>query len=267
MRFTLALAQTQHPTDGDVPALVRARARQARALGADVVAFPESMQTPFELPAEEFVAASEPLGGPYSRAVDAVAAETGAWLVYSANERGPEGADGRAPRPFNTAVVTDAAGRRVAAYRKVHLFDVGELRESDKMSAGDRLLEPVDTPFCRLGLGICYDLRFPELARAAALAGCELLVYPAAWVAGPGKVDQWHTLLRARAIANGMYVAGVSRCDAGYVGRSLVVGPTGEVLAEAGGEEEVLTCLVDTDLVAAARAAVPSLAHRRPELY
>lgn len=262
MEFTLALAQCAHPEDGDVVGLVDTWARRAKQDGAQLLVFPESLMTPFEQSPEQFAAAAQPLDGPFTQAVDAIAREQGLWMVYTANEQNSAGG-----APFNTAVVVDDAGRRRAFYRKVHLFDVGEYRESSKMSAGDRLFEPLQTPFCRLGLGICYDLRFPELARRQALAGCELLIYPAAWVAGPGKVNQWQTLLKARAIENGIFVAGLSRTGGTYIGESLVAGPDGEVIATAGEGEKLLCCRIDTDAVAATQAAVPSLRHRRPELY
>ena len=262
MAFTLALAQCAHPQDRDAVALVRRWAQRAKEQDADLLVFPESLMTPFELTTREFIESAEPLGGPFTQAVDAIAREHGLWLAYTVNERNPAGGN-----PFNTLVVTDGAGARRAAYRKVHLFDVGKYRESKKMSAGDALPAPLRAPMCTLGLGICYDLRFPELARAQALAGCELLLYPAAWVDGPNKVDQWQTLVKARAIENGMYVAGVSRTGDIYAGHSLVAAPDGSVVAQAGAAEELLVCDIDPARVAATRAAVPSLSHHRPALY
>ena len=107
-----------------------------------------------------------------------------------------------------------------------------------------------------------------------ALAGCDLIVYPAAWVDGPRKVDQWRTLLAARAIENELYVAGLSRCDRDfgsahrdYAGHSCVFGPLGEEIASAGLDEELLVAAIDTDAIDRARAAMPVLDHRRPELY
>ena len=262
MAFRLALAQCAHRADGDAIALVEDWAGRAADAGADLLAFPESLMTPFELTREQFIAAAEPLDGPFGREVAAIARERGLWMLYCANELNPSGG-----APFNSAVLVDDAGERRAVYRKVHLFDVGDYRESEKMSAGDRIFEPVQTPFCRLGLGICYDLRFPELARKQALAGAQLLLYPAAWVAGPRKVEQWQTLLKARAIENGVYVAGLCRVGDIYSGHSLVAGPTGEVIATAGSEEQLICCEIDPDAVAATQAAVPVLAHRREELY
>ena len=145
------------------------------------------------------------------------------------------------------------------------------------MAAGDALFAPVQAPFATLGLGICYDLRFPEVARAAACTGCNLMVYPSAWVAGPGKRRQWETLLKARAIENDMFVVGVCRADEGYIGSSMVVAPDGTVVAQAEGvlddnpkagcEEQLLVCKINMNACERAKAAIPVLEHRRPELY
>ena len=262
MAFTLALAQCSHPTDGDVVGMADRWTREARRRDADLVVFPESLMTPFELDEAGFKDAAEPLDGPFGRAMGEIAREQGLWMIFTMNERNPAGG-----APFNTAVVLDDAGRRRGVYRKVHLFDVGDYRESAKMSAGASIFEPLRTPFCTLGLGICYDLRFPELARVQALSGCELLVYPSAWVKGEDKLGQWRTLIRARAIEDGMFVAGLSRTGGVYLGHSFVAGPTGRALAEADEREQLLCCRIDPDEVAETRSSVPSLRHRRPELY
>jgi predicted amidohydrolase len=114
-------------------------------------------------------------------------------------------------------------------------------------------------------MGICYDLRFPEVARTLALAGSGLLLFPAAWHDGPNKPLHWKTLLRARAIENECFVAGI--CDAGtrYVGTSHVFDPLGNELV--GGSDDLFTCDIDLDAVRSARYAMPVFSHRRPELY
>jgi predicted amidohydrolase len=114
-----------------------------------------------------------------------------------------------------------------------------------------------------IGLMTCYDLRFPELARRLVDAGAEVIVVPAAWVAGPRKVDHWTTLLRARAIENTAYVVGVGQPTARYSGHSMVVGPLGDVLAEGGADPETLTVEIDPAAVVEARRTNPSLLNRR----
>ena len=269
MGFRLGLAQCCHPADGDVPKLVDAWAARAKGAGVDLLVFPESLMVPFDSTADEFAAQAQPIDGPFCTDVDAIAAKHGLWMIYTANELNERG------RPFNTAIVVDDAGSKRAVYRKVHLFDTALIRESDKISAGSALMPPVETPFGTIGVAICYDLRFPEQARAAALAGADVMIYPAAWVDGPRKVDQWRTLLRARAIENEFFVAGLSRCDRtfgnvtprDYAGNSCVFGPRGEELVSAGVDEELLVADLDFADVAKARAAMPVLAHRRPALY
>ena len=263
MTFKLALAQCGRPTDDVVTAQVRAYAEQAAGVGAQLLVFPECLMCPSTQGPEGLRQVAEPLDGPFVGTVARIAAEHGLWIVFTMYEERPSA------QPYNTAVVVDDTGCVRASYRKCHLYDAHEVRESDRMSAGDALLEPVVTPFCTLGLGICYDLRFPEAARAAALAGCELLLFPAAWYDGPHKAAHWQTLLAARAIENECFVAGVCRAGEAYVGRSMVVGPLGEVLAQGpdGSQEALVTAEVDLARMRAARDAMPVLGHRRPELY
>lgn len=263
MVFTLGLAQVAHPADGDVIGQVRRYAQQAAERGVDLLVFPESLMGPWDAQARRYAHEPEPLDGPFCRAIDAIAAESGLWVVYTTEEANP--AD--PVRPYNTAVIAGPDGKQRASYRKTHLYDAIGERESDRMTAGDTPNPVVETPFCRLGVAICYDLRFPEVARRLALAGAELVVYPSAWVAGPHKVEQWRTLVAARAIENECFVAGLSRTGGGRCGNSLVVDPLGVTLVTAGEEERLLTCDIEASEVARAREAMPVLEHRRPDLY
>lgn len=262
MAFRLGLAQTRHPEDGNVVSLVENVASEAASREVDLLVFPESLMSRYEAEREQFVQEAQPVGGPFTQAVDAIAARAGLWIVYTMNEKNPDGG-----LPFNTAILTDSSGTRHGAYRKVHLFDSHSTTESSRMSAGNKLLAPIDTPFCKLGICICYDLRFPEAARFAATRGCELLVYPAAWVAGDNKILQWHTLLAARAIENGMFVAGVSRSDDGYIGSSAVFAPDGTLVAQADAGEQLIVCEIDIDAVREMREKIPVLEHLHPEAY
>lgn len=263
MEFTLGLAQVCHPEDGDVVALVDRMAQRAVERGVDLLVFPESLMASYELPDEEFMAMAQPVDGPFAQALCAVAAKHGLWMVFTMNELAENGG-----KPYNTAVVAAADGTVAGKYRKVHLFNTNFTAESSKMQAGNALFEPVKTPFCTLGLGICYDLRFPEVARFAAVRGADLMLYPAAWVAGEMKAVQWKTLLAARAIENEIFVAGLSRADAPrYLGQSCVFGPLGEVLASSGPYEDLLVARINTDRIAAAREVMPVLDHLRPETY
>lgn len=260
--LTIGLAQTKHPEDGDVVALVERFAAAAAERGVQLLVFPESLMSRYEQDAGAFVREAEPVDGPFASAVDRIAARYGIWIVYTLNELNPSGG-----KPFNTAIVVDEAGEKRGIYRKIHLFDTDFVQESSRMSAGDALFEPIDTPFGKLGLAICYDLRFPEQARAAALAGCDIMVYPAAWVAGNTKAEQWRTLLAARAIENEMFVAGVSRADDGYIGQSAVANPYGILIASGGPDEELVTCTIDVAMRKGVYERMPVFDHRRTDAY
>lgn len=262
MDVTIGLAQSCHPADGDVVSLVEAYAREAVEAGVDLLVFPECLMSRYEAELGDFLAESQPVDGAFSQAVADVARRAGLWMVYTMNELNEKGG-----LPFNTAVVVDDGGVRRGVYRKVHLFDSDKTRESERMTASDALFEPIDTPFGKLGMAICYDLRFPEVARFAALRGCDILVFPSAWVAGYGKVAHWETLLAARAIENELFVVGVSRADKGYIGRSAVIGPDGTVHAQADGSEGLVVAQIDTGDLERARKRIPVFSHLRPDVY
>lgn len=174
-------------------------------------------------------------------------------------------------RPFNTALVFGPDGRLVTSYRKVHLFDVAlqdgtSLLESAATSAGDSLVT-FDIGAFRIGLSICYDLRFPELYRGLVSRGANVLLVPAAFTVHTGK-DHWHTLLRARAIESQCYVVAAAQWGTHPRGRttyghSLVVDPWGAVIAEASDRVGVVGATLDLGYLEQVRAAVPCLAHRR----
>lgn len=263
MRFKVALAQCGYPADGDVLAQVDLWCEQASLSGAELVVFPEDLMSPQQLSPAELAKIAEPLYGPFAQAVSACADRHGIWVLFTMCETDPRGG-----RPFNTSVLLDDAGTVRGSYRKTHLYDAHGVRESERTGRGDALFEPVSTPSCKVGMAICYDLRFPEVSRYAALAGADILLLPSAWHDGPEKAAHWETLLRARAIENELFVLAADKAGERYVGRSMVVDPLGRVLAcVAGKDEELVTCTIDISEVAKARDAMPLLAHRRPELY
>ncbi len=227
--------------------------------GHDLVVFPEAFARDFGDAGSDVSPYAEPLDGPFSTEVARVARERGTTLVAGMFEQSDD-----PDRPYNTLVLRGAAE---AAYRKVHLYDSFGYRESDRLSAG--AIEPavVEIGGWQVGLMTCYDLRFPELARRLVDAGAELIVVPAAWVAGPRKVHHWQTLVTARAIENTVYVAAVGQPAPRYTGHSMVVDPLGEVVAAAGpgdaAQSVVLTAEVDRTTLAEARRTNPSLANRR----
>jgi len=235
------------------PVVNRERLAELVPDGADLVVLPEGFARDFGDPGSELTPYAEPLDGAFATEVARVARERGTTIVAGMFEEAGE-------RPFNTLVVRGAA---TADYRKIHLYDSFGYRESDVLTAGE--IEPLVLELGGFSVGImtCYDVRFPELARRLVDRGAEVLVVPAAWVAGPRKVDHWTTLLRARAIENTVYVVGVGQPGPRYTGHSMVVGPLGDVLVEAGDAPAVLHAELDPAAVVEARRTNPSLANRR----
>jgi len=195
-----------------------------------------------------------------------IARETGAWLlVGSLAVRVAEA------KLANRSFLVDPAGAIVARYDKVHMFDVeigdGQTyRESALYQPGGEAVV-ADLPWGRLGMTICYDLRFPYLYRALAHAGADFVSIPSAFTVPTGRAH-WQVLMRARAIETGCFVLAPAQCGEHAEGRrtyghSIIVGPWGEVLAEAGDEPGFVIAEIDTARVAEARRKIPSLQHDR----
>ncbi len=236
----------------------RARLADLAPGDADLVVWPEAFARDFGDAGSDVSPYAEPVTGAFATELGRVAAASGATLVAGMFETSHDPA-----RPFNTLVVR---GEVTAAYRKVHLYDSFGYRESDRLVAGDPAPVVVTVGGWQVGLMTCYDLRFPEMARLLVDAGAEVLVVPAAWVAGPRKVDHWRTLLRARAIENTVFVAAAAQPGPRYSGHSLVVDPMGDVLAEADDGADgpvVLRAEVRRDVLDEARRTNPSLLNRR----
>ncbi len=251
---TLRIALVQEAGDLD-PDVNRSRLADLVPDDADLVVLPEAFARDFGSPGDDVSAFAEEVGGPFDTELTRVAEQRGTTVVAGSFERSNDPG-----RPFNTLLVR---GRSRASYRKIHLYDSFGYRESDRLSPGP--LEPatVDVGGVTVGLMTCYDLRFPEMARALVDAGAELLVVPAAWVAGDRKVDHWRTLLRARAIENTVHVAAAAQPAPRYSGHSMVVDPLGDVLAEAGDGPEVVRAVVSRERLLEGRRTNPSLTNRR----
>ncbi len=235
------------------PADNRARLEAVVPQGADLVVFPEAWQRFFGEPGSDLTACAEPLDGPFVTEVERLAKERDTTIVAGMFEH-------TGATPHNTVVVR---GRAHLDYRKIHMYDSFGYQESKVIAPGP--IEPATFELAGTTVGIltCYDLRFPELARCLVDDGAEVILVPAAWVAGPRKVDHWTTLLRARAIENTAYVVGVGQPAPKSSGHSMVVDPFGEVVVEGGDEAEILTADLDLGVVAEARRTNPSLANRR----
>ncbi len=274
MRITLIqLAYDDHETLTERTERVAAMVRQQAAeTGPDLMVLPE-LWSAGGFDYRGWAVRAQTVDGQVAQAMATAAREAGVMLHAGSivehpadGERGPEGKE-----LWNTSLVLDAQGRLLTTYRKIHRFGFGS-GEPRLMEAGEDL-RSVDVPTgdadgtrsLQAGLSTCYDLRFPELYRAQLDAGAQMFLVPSAWPMA--RVAHWSLFARARAVENQCLVVACNtagthaRTEMG--GRSVVVGPGGEVLAEAGTGQEVLTADVDPGCVAAARSAFPVLQDRR----
>ncbi|WRT65893.1 uncharacterized protein IL334_002844 [Kwoniella shivajii] len=205
------------------------------------------------------------------KAMRQMAINNNVWLIGGSIPQKDE----RTDEIFNTCTVYDPDGTLVAIHQKVHLFDIDipgkqTFKESDTLTGGKTLTTFV-TPFGKIGLGICYDIRFPEMATIAARQGCVAMIYPAAFNTTTGPMH-WSLLQRGRAIDNQIYVAMCSPArhpEASYqaYGHSMVVNPLGDILVEAGHQPTTVYADIDVDLLATTRRNLPITIQRRFDVY
>ncbi len=267
-KFTAACVQLTAGADiaANIAAAV-AGIHAAAKQGADFIALPENAVL---MPADSLGAnrgAATEDAHPGVAAIAAAARDVGRWVLAGTfGVRDPDAA-----RLSNRLVLVSPTGAITARYDKIHMFDADlpdrSYRESAVFRPGERAVV-ADLPWLKLGLSVCYDLRFPHLYRALAQAGAGLLVVPSAFTEPTGRAH-WHVLLRARAIETGCYVVAPAQTGAHPGGRrtfghSLIVAPWGEVVAEAGDAPGVILAEIDVAQIAAARSKLPALTHDRP---
>jgi omega-amidase len=259
MKLNLSLGQMQISYDQAEVNFERVRewTHEAARRGSALVLFPELWYSGYNL--ESWPQYAAPLGEGVFARLSALARECHIALGGSVLEA----KDGQA---YNTFPFFDAAGECRAVYRKLHLF--GPMGEGKWLKAGDRF-ELMGSMWGPVGLGICYDLRFPEVCRRYALHGARLVLLPAQWP--ERRIHHWRTLLRARAIENQMFIAacncvGLSG-DERFGGQSAVIEPWGRAVVEAGESEILLTTEIDLDLAEEARQRFPVFKDRRTDLY
>ncbi|MBT1622339.1 carbon-nitrogen hydrolase family protein [Curtobacterium flaccumfaciens pv. oortii] len=287
---TLTIAAAQFaPVDDPAANLetVRTAAADAAARGAALLVTPEYSSYFTADIDDRFVAAAQPLDGPFVSGLRDIARDTGVALIVGIAETTEaattdaatteaaksdastsDAAAAAGPTRFrNTLVAVLPTGELAATYRKVHLYDAFGSRESDRIESGDPEQLPVfEFDGVRIGLETCYDLRFPEVTRRLAASehgAADVVVLPAEWVRGPGKEHHWRTLLTARAIENTVWVVGVGQTPPIGIGASVVLDPSGVAVASAGSTPGTLVATVDTAVTDAVRKVNPSLALRR----
>jgi predicted amidohydrolase len=226
--------------------------------GAQVVVFPEGAMCDFGAATDDLHGLAEPLDGRFVQTLSELAARFGLTVVAGMFESIPG-----EQLIYNSAVVLDPAKGLAGTYRKRHLFDAFGETESTRFKRGDADPLLVEIGGFKTAVVICYDLRFASFIERAADAGAELLLAPAAWVAGPLKEEHLSVLAHARALDNTMYVAVGGQTGPAYTGRSLIVDPLGATLAGLSDAEGVAVAEVSRERLKAARARLPVLAQRR----
>ena len=269
MRVALAQVVTGRDISANLDILEKF-ARKAKEGGAELVVFPEATMRAF---GNSLVDIAEPLDGPWAARVRGVADEIGIVIVAGMFTPGQSGGgSGGSPRKVRNTLLATGPGVE-SSYDKIHLFDAFGFAESDTVEAGTRAVT-FELGGISFGLATCYDIRFPALFTANADRGAEANIVCASWGSGPGKVDQWRLLARARAVDTTTYVLACGQGDPATegietkgsaptgVGHSAVVSPLGEVLAELDGGTGLLFADLDPAVVKDARTKLPVLANR-----
>jgi len=261
----IAIAQTQSSTDKSEN-LKRAGKliREAKERTAELIAFPEFLMafSPASQTAAKLTQVAEPTDGRFISSLRETAKASAIAVVATIYETCPE-----PNRVFDTAVFIDPRGNVASVYRKLHLYDAFGFKESDKFYPGEDIAPLVDSGKCRFGMMICYDLRFPEMARMLTLAGANVLVAPSGWVQGDLKLEHWQTMVRARSLENGCYVIAPAQVGNIYIGHSMVVDPLGRTLVDLGEKEDMAVVDLDGNLIRETREKLPLLANRRTDVY
>ena len=235
---------------------------------ADFIVLPEMFNCPYSN--DKFIEyGEEEDGGHTLNEISKLACENNIYILAGSI---PEKEDDKL---FNTSYLFDKCGKIIAKHRKMHLFDIDvkdkiTFKESDVLTAGNEFTL-ADTEFGKIGIGICYDVRFPELARIMVENGALILFYPGAFNMTTGPAH-WQLLFRSRALDNQVYCVGVAPAlneDASYhsYGHSIITNPWGEVLAEADQKEEIIFCEIDLDEIKKVREELPLLKNKRKDLY
>ena len=231
---------------------------------ATLVAFPEFMmfytnssQTPKQL-----ASLAETVKGNFVNTIAKKAKENHIEVIGSFYEK-----SSKKDRVYDTSFVINKLGKVISTYRKIHLYDALGFRESDKLTSGSKITRPVKTSIGKVGMMICYDLRFPEISRSLAASGSEILVAPSAWVKGNMKEEHWLAINTTRAIENGCYIVAPDQVGNIYCGRSIVVDPYGKILLDMKKKHGISYVDIDLKKIKQIRNTLPLLKNRRTDIY
>jgi len=237
---------------------------KASKKGAELCAFPEFMMfyTPSSQSSSKLSSLAETINGNFVTTIARAAKKNSIQVVGTFYEKSR-----KKNRVYDTSFIINKFGKVVSTYRKIHLYDAMGFRESNKMTPGSKIVKPTKTSVGKIGMLICYDLRFPEMSRTLASAGSEILVVPSAWVKGEMKEEHWVTINKTRAIENGCYVVAPDQVGNIYCGRSLVVDPLGKILLDMKKRQGFGVVNISLSKVKKIRKILPLLKNRRTDIY
>ena len=235
-KFVLAQLEQKGLPEENLENAKKAVAEAMELYKPDLMVFPECFMSHFPMGTDRAtcLGTAQTLDGPFVTGMKALAKDNGIWIIFGMNEK---------------------------------VEDPSDDRNYNCNKPGDHFFEPIDTPFGKIGLFVCYEVRFPEVARYQRSKGADIIIMPTAWVPGPLKSPQFRTLISARAIENTVYMVACDQVGANAMGESVVVDPMGVVVASAGEVETLICAEIDTDRVEKVRAKLPAYKDRRPELY
>lgn len=237
---------------------------QATQRGAKLCAFPEFMMyyTPSSQSSTDLANIAEKIDGEFVSSISEEAKRNSIQVIGTLYEKSP-----KPNRVYDTSFLIDKNGKVISTYRKIHLYDALGFKESAKLYPGSSIAKPVRTSAGKMGMMICYDLRFPEMSRMLASSGSEILVVPSAWVKGKMKEEHWITINKTRAIENGCYVISPDQVGNIYCGRSIVVDPYGKILLDMKKKEGIGIVDISLDEIKQVRQKLPLLRNRRTDIY
>ncbi|MDP8022856.1 MAG: carbon-nitrogen hydrolase family protein [Nitrososphaeria archaeon] len=261
MELSLALAQIKTEKEkGKNLQKIKSIIKESKA---EVIIFPEfSDFYVSDLKPEEVYKNAETEDSEFLNEIFYYASENRKWVILGVYEKSED-----FPKTYSAVYVIEPEGKIRLKYRKTHLFKALGYDESVYLKQSDNTLSVFEINGIKAGLMICYEIRFPEIARSLALKGAEALIVPSAWLRGYNKEEQWITLAKARAMENTAYVLTSNQIGNIYTGITLSVDPAGVIKARASEIEEVIEVKISKDRVNKVRSALPLLEQRRPELY